>query len=317
MYSEERHRRYTDIRMTIYSIGKQLVLILVIGFIIKYTLCDTVVIKTDQMEPSILSGDRIIISKAPVVPPFRWFSKLRHTHPVIFMHPHSVNKPGCLRIAGIPGDTVMVKEGTFSVTNNPALSFPEKHPEEETLPPDYSPRDTMDPFWIPQKGDTISLDSLSIRDVIFVYSMIQQENPQKEFSLQPSLFIDDSLSNDYFIKDFPLFTGTFNAIPESLAVNWFFWDRLKAFLKASHDEHAITLTFSIFENQSVIERYCIRKKFYFLLADNWCKGFDSRYFGPVASPMIRGRVVSVLWSFSPEKRGITGLRKRRIFKIIK
>lgn len=317
MYSEHHQRKHIDLRITIYRVVKQFSLILLIGFIIKYALCDTVLIRTDQMEPGILNGDRVILSKAPTVAPLKWFKKVRHTDPVVFTHPHFTYKAGCLRIAGIPGDTVKVQQGIFSILNRPELTFIQKHDEEETLPADYSPRDNMDLFRIPEKGDTIIPDSLIIRDIIFLYSMIKQENPNNHYSLKPTLLIGDSISNDYLIKDFPLFSGKFCAIPDSLFTDWFFWDRLKAYLISEYGEHSVLLTFSILEDELLVDRYIIKKKFYFLLSDNWCGGFDSRFGGPIVSSALKGKVVGILWSFSPDARGFKGLRGRRICKIIK
>ncbi len=306
-----------NVRLTIYRAIKQLLIILVMGFIIKSMFCDTVLINTDQMGPIIQHGDRVILSKVHFVLPFKWFFSLYHKDPVVFHHPHFEKKMSCLRIAGKPGDTVTVQDGIFSIKNKAMLSFVQKSIEEETLPAEYSPRDNMDPFWIPDRGDTITFDSLSIRDFIFYYSMIKQEKPHKHYTIKPMLFIDDFCTNDYIIKDFPLFSGPFNSIPDSVFTDWFFWDRLKAYLNSSDEDRKTDLYFSLLEDQSTVKHYIIRKKFYFLLSDNWCKGFDSRFFGPVISTAMQGKVVGILWSFKPDTLGIKALRGRKICKIIK
>jgi len=317
MHGEAHHHKHVDLRLIIYRSLKQFALILAIGFIIQFTLCDTVLINTDQMGPGILKGDRVILSRAPVVAPLKWFKGLRYNDLVVFSHPHYKGKNSCLRIAGFPGDTIKVEQGSLSLANRPDLTFSKKHEEEETLPAVYSPRDNMEPFRIPQKGDTIDFDSLHIRDLIFFYSIIKQENPKNKYMLKPTLLIGDSITNDYIIEDFPLYSGKFSAIPDSLFSDWFFWDRLKAFLRATHTEESVFLSFSLLEERSIVDRYVIKKIFVFLLSDEWCRGYDSRYFGPVAANAIKGKVAGILWSFSPDTLGVRGLRGRRIFKIIK
>jgi signal peptidase I len=316
MNGESHQRKHIDLRIALYRALKQFVLILAVGWLLQYALCDTVLIRTDQMEPTILRGDRVLLLKTSTAAPFKWFINLRHRDLVVFRHPHLTGKNCCLRVAGIPGDTVTVVRGSLTITNRPDLTFVKKQDEEETLPPEFSPRDNLAPLRIPQKGDTVDSDSLSMRDLIFFYSMIQQENPKKKYTLRPTLVIDDSITNDYIIKDFPLYAGVFSAIPDSLFTDWFFWDRLNAYLTTSHTESRVLLTFSLLEDQFLVDRYVIKKRYYFLLSDTWCRGYDSRYFGPVAANTVKGKVIGILWSFSGDRPGIKGLRGRRIFKII-
>ena len=307
---------YFDIRTIIYRTVKQLSLIILIALIVKYAFCDTVLIETDQMTPVIQNGDRVILSKIKYASPVKALFNPRHKDLIIFDHPHFVNKVSCLRIAGKPGDVITIQNGTLLIFDKPEITFVQKPVNEETLPSEYSPRDTMQLFRIPITGDNIDMDTLSIRDFIFLYMMIKQENPQNNYTLQPLLYIDDSLTNDYIIKDFSLYKGKFSAVSDTFYTNWFFWDRLEAYLSSTNMDSNIELTFTLLENQSPIKQYTIKKAFYFLLSDNWCKGYDSRYFGPIIAASIKGKVVGILWSFTPRTSGTRALRIRRIFKII-
>ena len=316
MNSENNRVTYSDIRLVLYRTVKQLILIILLALIVKYAFCDTVLIRTDQMTPIIQNGDRVLFSKIKYTSPLKPFFRPRYKDLIIFKHPYYINKLSCLRIAAKPGDIITIENGIFSIANKPDTSFIQKSPDEETLPSEYSPRDNMPVFQVPKAGDNIALDTLSIRNFIFLYSIIKQENPHKHYNFKPQLYIDDSLTNDYFIKDFTLYTGMLSAIPDSFYSDWFFWDRLKAYLISSNVESRIELVFLLFNNQSPIKHYKIKKDFYFFLSDNWYKGHDSRYFGPIISTAIKGKVVGIIWSFTPDKPGKRALRIRRIGKII-
>lgn len=309
---------YADTRILIYKTIRQLVFIVFIGIIIKYTLCDTVLIQTDQMKPTIQNGDRVVLSRKQFSAPLNMLFKLKHHDPVVFTLPYS-DKIGCLRIAAKPGDVVTIQKGIFSTSdNNVVLTFSEDT-ENEILPAEFSPRDNITQFHIPVKGDTIAFAKLTNRDFIFLFSMLKQEQPRINYALKPMLHIDDTLSNDCIISNFSLYKGVFSDIPDSLNENWFFWDRLEAYLISSFESSKINLFFSIIDldDQSYLYEYIVKKDFFFLIADDWFKGYDSRYFGPVCLSRMKGKVIGILWSFTPGESIIGTLKSRRIAKIIK
>ena len=316
MHTVHDHPKYLDIRLAIYRISKQVVFIFLIGFILKYSVCDTYVVDDVQMEPSVLQGDRVLISKLA-------YSRLFQTvfHPnlkdvIIFDHPQKKDKKGCLRIAGKPGDCVKIQDGILSLSNNPQVTFTFQKTEESVLPYEFSPRDNMMQYRIPKKNELLLIDTLNIKNLIFLYSIIRQENVEVSYHLYPQLYFNDTLSNEYIIKDFSFYTGKFSAISDTLYSNWFFWDRLLAYLLSIVDEKKVDLKFSILEGNEPVENYRIREDFYFLIAENWHKGFDSRYFGPVIKHFIHGKIIAVLWSFDTHRNGSESFRSRRMGRII-
>jgi hypothetical protein len=72
----------------------------------------------------------------------------------------------------------------------------------------------------------------------------------------------------------------------------------------------------LFKGAEKVTHYRVKKSFIFLLADDWRKGFDSRYFGPVPVSSIKGRPVCVLWSWAHGEGG-GFLRINRTMKIVK
>lgn len=315
---KNRHGTTFDIRLTFYRVVKQLLLLFILVVCLKAFFCDINHITTDQIAPTLLNGDRVVVSKTQYTFPLNVFFKPRYMDLVIFKYPHRTPYNGCLRIAGLPGDSVEIKNGSFSVLNNTSFSFPSLQLDQH-LPAHYSPRDNVPLFRIPQKGDTIVFDTLDVTNTIFCYSLIRQENTDKEYVLQPLLHIDDSVYTNYSIDNFSLFKGNLNAIPDTLQTKWFFWDRFQEYvhkdLKRSGKDVGVTLT--ILENLVPITRYIFKQDAYFLLSENWQRGYDSRYFGPVNKAYMKGRAVAVLWSVAPDSKKVFSLRTRRIGKFIK
>lgn len=307
--------RYINLRLIIYHVLKRLFIAALIIFAVRFLFCDSVVLKTEHMEPTLLNGDRVILLRTPFIKPWSSLFPRRLNDCVIFDIPLRHQVTGCLRIAGLPGDTVQVVQGSFFRTGIAPINSG-KPAHEELLPEDYSPRDFLLPYHIPKPGDTLVFTSLSMRDLVFTYSLMRQENPNIPYTLDAKLVIDDSISNDYFIKDFPLYTGQFDTIPDSLISDWFFWDRLLVFLESTMDGKSIEVRLSVRDNDTPVSHYCIKERVYFVLADNWCNGYDSRYFGPIVASLQKGKVIGILWSFAPSKRTKVA-RGRRIGKIIR
>ncbi len=306
-----------DLRRTLYGALKLFAIIAVISVLLKVTCCDTIAIKTDQMAPAVIKGDRVILSKKQYALPFKLFFKPQYDNIVVFRHPHAHEAFGCLRIVGMPGDTISISNGLYATSGNREIVKKSPQAVEDLVPAEYSPRDNLLPLYIPKKGDTLLLNTLSIRNLLFLYSIIQQENPGGSFILKPQLAIDDSVYPDFLISDFIHYTGKFSAIPDTLYNDWIFWSNLKNYLTMTQEKKKIDLSFIIEKEGSAITSYTIRNTFYFLLSDDWDRGYDSRYFGPVQKNLIIGKASAILWSLPPGKRGGITINMRRICKLIK
>jgi hypothetical protein len=305
-----------DSRIVLFNVFVQLVAIIGIAIIIKYFLIDTTAIHSSQMAPTLEQGDQVVYFRGISMPPLGWVLKPGPDMPVIFNRPSAHELPGCLRIRAIPGDSIRIKQAAFINMHHPKMSVQAEIEDESLLPKEYSPRDEMAPFSMPIQGQTYPFDSLSQRDFFFAVSMMQQENPDKKYQVKANLYVGDALMKDYLIPDFSMYHGTISAIPDSLILNWFFWDRLREYLVYRFDGKNVSILFQVFEDENQIFAYTVRKNFVFLLADNWATGYDSRYFGPVCVDRIKGAVFGVLWSFGPDEKGKNGLRTNRILRIV-
>jgi signal peptidase I len=316
---QHRHgNRRFDTKAFFYRSAIQIICIVGIGLFIKFTIFDIIECKGEQMQPTIKKGDWLLVFRTPYISFVKFFLKPDLQKPVIFTFHDKSDISGCLRTAGIGGDTVSIDSGIFKNTNKQPLLL--KHSDtaaNEVIPEDFSPRDYFKPYRVPVPGDTLNFDSLSLRDFFFALSVARQENPHKKLAIKPILLLDGSPTDDYIIKEFSLYKGSIDSIPDSLQYDWFFWDRLKGYLEQSSDSKKIGLTFNVTIDSTAVKHYKVKKSYLFLIADNWTDGFDSRYFGPVKANNITGRAFIVVWSYGQEPKGNARLRLNRLGRIIK
>jgi signal peptidase I len=300
MQSERRKKQQVDPFTVIFRLVKDAGVIIVAVVMVKVLLMDVVAVKGDHMSPSIKSGDHLLTLRLPYLPVIRNMFSPSRNQPVIFRFPFS-KKRGCLRIAGIPGDTIRVDSGVVhnSRNNNPAKPIPDSVHPIDLIPEEYSPRDFMPAMILPPVGTTLTLDSLELLPFFSALSIIRQENPGSDCSLSVALEINGTVAVDYFLADFVLFKGALNAVPDSLRYDWFFWSRLNEYLRLAYPDRMQRLVFSFIKDGARVTRYTVRKRFLFLIADKKKTGYDSRFFGPVMSSNVFGRPLAVLWSFSP------------------
>jgi signal peptidase I len=306
-----------DARVAVYRLVVFAVVILAGAYIVKSTLFDTITIKTDQMSPGLLRGDRVVLFKTPFLWPFSWLMKPGRGAPVVVKHPLLLRNLACLRVAGLPGDSMAIGKGIFRIMGSAGIAFGGGVAPGSALLPEFTPRDSMAPYCLPRKGDTLDFDALSLRDFFFAVVMVKQEQPEKNISVKASLTIDGKNANDVPMTNFSLFKGTVNSIPADYAYNWFFWDRLREYWVRASDGKSCQMRFSCYADSARITKYAVHKSFIFLLADDWQKGFDSRYFGPVLAGSIKGRVVGVVWSVRTGGGLFGAVRTDRIMKIVK
>ena len=316
MDESRKRSRHFDTQAFLYRSIIQISVVLGVGILVKLIFVDVIRMSGNQMHPTVFSGDQMLVFRTPYLPLFKNVIKPDYKKPVLFRMPSDKKKLGCLRIAALSTDTVSIDGGIFINLGNPAITFPFIGKDDQVLPEDYSPRDYFRPYRVPASGDTIRLDSLCSRDLFFAVSVIRQENPEKPVGIKPLLYIDDSLVDNYQVSGFTLYSGSIDSVPSELNADWFFWVRLENYLKQTDPLRTISLSFAVKFDRTRIHQYIVKNDYVFLLADNWNSGQDSRYFGPVKTSNIIGRVFSVLWSYErdPGKKG--HFRLNRLGKII-
>jgi signal peptidase I len=300
MQNGKKSSQQVDPFTVIFRLAKQAGIIIIAVVLIKLFFFDIIKAKGDQMAPSIRKGDRILTLRFPYLPLVRNALGPSRGQPVIFDYPFS-KKRGCLRVAGIAGDTIQIDSGAVTNHSNKKIRLPVRDSAlcADVIPAEFSPRDFMPTLILPQPGTTLLLDSLDLFSFFTAISIIRQENPQSACSLAVTLEINGTPALDFFLADFVMYKGALNAVPDSLRYDWFFWNRLKEYLQLSNRERIHRLIFSFIKNHERVARYTVKKRFLFLIADQWKTGYDSRYVGPIAHDRIISRPLAVLWSIAP------------------
>jgi hypothetical protein len=318
MQSESDKPHPVDARIILYRMAKQVAAIVAMVIALKLLILDIVPMHGSQMAPAIENSDHLLMLRLPYVPFMHLLGGRVRGDPVIFTLPFAKSL-GCLRIAGVSGDSVGVEDGVFRNTKAFVKRIPSSDtiPRTEVMPAEFSPRDYCSPVRIPAPGDTIGIDSLDSYALCFAASVIRQENPRAKCKIIPRIVIDDTASTEYRIAEFAIYKGRLDSIPDSCGFDWFFWKRLNDYLQGSMRDHKVSLAFEFFMNGTKMTRYAVKNKFLFLLADNWNKGFDSRYFGPVIASSIIGRPYFILWSFSTNEGTKGRLNLRRLGRFIR
>jgi signal peptidase I len=306
-----------DLRVGFYRSVKFFIFLAAAALAVKFFLFDTVVIKTGQMSPALTAGDRVLLVRAPFIPVLNKIFTPAIGSPVVASHPTAPGSYICLRVAGLAGDSVAISKGMLTIANKPGVRLGFGLPDAEVLPLVYSPRDTMATYRIPASGDTLELDSLPLRDFFFAAALIKQENAKKNLRVRPLLFIDGKQTPGFSLADFSLYKGALDSIASRFDFDWFFWDRLREYLARALKGKDFRLDFGLFDGSARMSEYCVKKSCIFLLADDWRKGFDSRYFGPVPLESVRGKPLCVLWSWASGEEGKIGLRMERMIKLVR
>ncbi len=287
--------RYSaDTRAVLYRGVKWFAAILAAGLVLKFFVCDSVRVDGSQMEPTVKAGDRVLLMKAPYASPL--LKKVFAVENKLAV----ASLPGkggstVLRIAAVSGDTVSVDAGRFYLNRSAVKGMEKDTALYGVLPAEYSPADFTAPYRVPAPGDTVAFAGLTLRDLVFAYAALRQE--KSGVRLKAFAMAGDSIISGYRIKDFSLYSGSIDSIPEDLSADWFFWDRLREYLRMQAEEADVKpqLAFSISKGGKEIFGFRVKERYLFLIGDNWTHAKDSRYFGAVRLDNVAGRPVLRLW----------------------
>ena len=172
-----------DLRITIYRSVKTILIAVIVALTIKCMFIDSISGSGEQMYPTIVSGDRLIIFRTPFLPLIGRLFEMPYDKPIAFKSITSTKSFDILRVAAFSNDTLRIDSG--KVITQQKLSRINSFGQSltETIPEEYAPRDFFNPYRIPTRGDLIFLNKLSLRDFFFTKSIIEQEHPNKLVSI--------------------------------------------------------------------------------------------------------------------------------------
>jgi signal peptidase I len=260
-------------------INRTLIVLIIISFsiVLRVFFIEIYRIPSSSMEPSILPGDIILISKmsfgARVLRPISFlkhkeieyirlkgWSNVKKGDIFVFSWPeyNTLSDPIATiyedylvkRCYGLPGDSVLIKnnknnEDRFVESKTGSLLFPHDSTLNWSL-------NNYGPLYVPAKGESIELTK---EKTIWYKDILLNENP------------------DSYIKD---------------------------------------SSFIIADNR--ILQYTFKHNYYFMLGDNINNSHDSRYWGFVPDDNIIGKTVLILFSFDQDDFGLKKFRWRRFMK---
>jgi len=249
------------------------------AILLRVLLIDIYRIPSSSMEPTLLTGDIILVSKmsygARLLKPIKYFrqkdidflrtksfSSIKKDDVFVFncvsykttLDSKTIIYGDCLvkRCYGLPGDSVLIKR-----EREQSKRIEKKHVPIELFPHDSTLTWSLGnygPLFIPAKGSTIQLTK---KNVIWYNDILLSENPHSK--------IKDSI---------------------------------------------------LIINSEALLYYTFKNNYYFMLGDNFYDSYDSRYWGFVPEDNIIGKVVVVIFSVDPNETGLKKIRWNRLFKII-
>jgi len=260
-------------------------------------------IPTGSMEDTLLPGDFILGNKVLYgtrLHPFtdRRFPGLARPAPgdiIIFRYPGKAKKDFVKRIVARSGQTVSVIDTTVLVNGAPVHSpgFI-KHTDSCYLPPDIK---DFAPLRIPAPSDHITLDSLPVREQLFMKYLIAQENPKHSVRLDVQCYVNGSPADRN-----PMFTyaGRKNLpatmIPFDDIDNWFILTTTFATLLPVHSSDSIMIMRRIMFDGKPLHEYTVKYDNYFVMGDNRENALDSRFWGFVNKPSIKAKPLIIYFS---------------------
>jgi signal peptidase I len=233
-------------------------------------------IPSESMVPTFLVGDNIVANvyklRSGLVPQIGSVA--------IFRNIVDKDVPYAKRIVATSGSRVRI-EGKNLFINQEEISY-QKLPQKDTtdlyeLLPHLEIR-------IPVKGEVFRFDTLKVSEFLFLANLIKQERRENQIDAQLYLSVDGLFAEAISLDSIKSTIDIYN---------------LKENLRRSMGERVFEFEPMLFVDGEEIKKYTVETDSYFMLGDNRLNSYDSRYFGPISSRSIIGKVELIYSSLSP------------------
>jgi len=256
--------------------GVPVIVTITFAILLRILVLDVFQVPTSSMEPTLLPGDIIVISKLNYGARIKKLSKLI--------------KQGEIDFYRLPG-LCIVREGDIFVFNSHKINY-----FNEAVYDNYNYIAVKRCYTTPGHF-TIIKNDIKKNDT----------NGSNESDLFPRCFRNIWSLDDYG----PLYVP---AHDDSIRLTNINIQIYKHIILTEDPNNQINDSTLLWEG-NIIPYYKFKRDYYFVLGDNFSNSIDSRNWGFVADKDIIGRVVMVLCSFNDTKRGFEKIRFNRILKI--
>jgi signal peptidase I len=312
--------------------GREMTSALVMALIFIVYVIQAFKIPTGSMEDSLLVGDFLLglkfIYGAPVLPfSYSKFPGITNPKPgdiIIFKFPGSEKKDFIKRCVAGPGQTVETHGRQLLIDGH-----------EFVLPPHgkfiydarLDPRITeFKPLRIPKKGDIIRPADLELREFVFFRSLVHQENPTKNVTIDYQLYVNDSMADlrqismeDPFSRQ--EYSVTFSSIkPRIDSDDWTRIDNNITQIKNAFPGQKVEVRKILRIDGAAVNEYKVKYDNYFMMGDNRDNSMDSRYWGYLDRNFIKAKAFILYFSLDNDVPWIElpmKIRWNRIGKLIR
>jgi signal peptidase I len=308
-----------DARLIVLEMIELIAVVVVIALLFRAFIFQSFYIPGNSMGATLLPGDRILGNKfiyGPLVPFIqkRIFTLRlpRQGEVVIFKDPLSPRRYSIKRCVAIPGMEVEIVNKQ-AYLNGIIFTFPQTAGKGShfIIEERFSPRDNMPRFRVPEKGDHIRLDSLTLFEFDFYASLIRQENPKAKVLVTADLLVNGNVNNDIRIDDFKTDLRKKNGALNFDSMNWIQLRNVLNFLQAKDDTTGFTFIRTLYLNGMRLKDYMVKTRCFFLMGDNWDQSLDSRFYGFISESQIVARGSMIYWSMHDDR-----IHWRRLFLFI-
>jgi signal peptidase I len=258
-------------------------------------------VPSGAMENSVLVGDFILADKTA----YRKEREPRQGDVVIFKYPGIDRKDYIKRCVAGPGQRVEIQGERLLVDGKefrcPTAKFIRNGQVDERIQEFKS-------LVIPKRGDVIRPADCELRELLFLKSLIHQENPLNSVNVDFHLYIDNVLSD---VRTIPTEDRTLGEKTEMPFVglrwqteNWPVVDSDMALVKSAFPGHDVEIKRVLLFDGKPVEEYRVRNDNFFCMGDNRDNSFDSRYFGYVNKANLIGKAVWIYFSINSSERSM-------------
>lgn len=312
-------RKPKDARLVVYEVLETAAAVLVLAALVRFFLLQAFTVPSASMAGTLLPGDRILGNRIVygLKIPFSdrvllRFKSVRPGEIVIFREPVDAGRRAVRRVLAVSGMRVHIVAKAAYV-NHELFSFPASaDPGDRLLIEEkFSPRDNLREIRLPEAGETVNLDTLSLPEFDFYASLIRQENPLARISVTNDMMKDSVVFNDIKLPELKTELLKSDSSPNFDAMDWIELNNILNFLASRDDSSRYGFRRTLYMDGGRIGGYTVKGRSLFLIGDNWDESFDSRFYGFVSEARVVARASFIF--FSSEDKSV---RWRRLFHFI-